>query len=181
MNAFGSLPLPTDNLYKFCALTGVAIFLFSCYVGWRLSDDLIQRVNAQNLAVEKAKIEVDYLERFVDRLGQIVDNTKANLGDEDALKQGKIPLHVPEEDLRKMIQRKDELVRDSRLKIAELNSATREIAQAESYLKFIRIVGTFWVIAGFLLAVYGFIKWIGVQKMQDKVLERQFAELQKTS
>ena len=40
MNAIGPLPLPTDNLYKFYALTGVAVILLTLYTAWRLSDDV---------------------------------------------------------------------------------------------------------------------------------------------
>jgi hypothetical protein len=36
MNAMGPVPLPTDNLYKFCALTGVAMVLFSYYTSSHL-------------------------------------------------------------------------------------------------------------------------------------------------
>src|SRR6266496_1217231 len=130
MNAFGPLPLPTDNLYKFYALTGLAIFLFSLYVGWQFSEDLHRRMNAASLAVNKAKIEADYLTRLTDRLGQIANDAKANLSDEDTRKQGKVLLHISEEDLRKMIERRDELLRDVRLKLAEVDSAEKEVEKA---------------------------------------------------
>lgn len=181
MNAFGPLPLPTDNLYKFYALTGVAIVFFAFYATGRLSDDLIRRVNAQTLAVEKAEIERDYLKNLIDRLNKIVDDAKANLSDEDAHKQGKIPLHISEQDLGKLIDRAGELTRDFSLKMAELNSATREITQAQRYLTFVRIIGLVFSVAGALLAQYGFKKWSVIQEMQDKALERQFAELQPKS
>jgi len=177
MNAIGPLPLPTDNLYKFCALTGVAIVLFVFYTVGRLSDDLLQRVNAETLAVDKAEIELDFLTRLTDQIDEIVNNAKANLSDEEARKQGKVPLHISEEELQKLVERADELRRDSGLKLAELHSANREIGQAQSRLKFVRLVGAVLASIGAWFALHGFQKWSVIQKMQDLALERQTAEL----
>ena len=104
MNAIGPLPLPTDNLYKFCALTGVAMVLFSYYTAWRFSDDLLRRMNATSLASKKAQIETDFLKRQVDRTEKTMNDLKANSTEEDAYKAGKVPLHISSDELRKTIQ-----------------------------------------------------------------------------
>ncbi|SRR6266487_1149843 len=181
MNAIGPLPLPTDNLYKFYALTGVAVIALTFYSVGQLTDDLLRRVNAASLAAEKAEIEMDFLKRLTDQVEKTVNDAKANLSDEDARKQGKIPFHISEEELRKMIERMNDLYRDFRLKLAEVHSATHEITEAQSYLRFIRIVGTVCASAGACFASYGFRKWRILQKMQDKALERQLADLQPKS
>ena len=176
MNTIGPLPLPTDNLYKFCALIGVAVILFTFYTTGRLTDDLLQRVSAASLAAQKAEIEADFLKRLADRIQKTVDDTKANLSDEDYHKQGKVPLHISEEELHKMVERMNELYRDLRLKFAEVHSATHEITEAQAHLRFIRIVGAVCAAAGAWFALYGFRKWHALQKMQDKALERQVAD-----
>src|SRR5436190_11628559 len=181
MNTLGALPLPTDNLYKFYALTGVAIVLLTFYTVNRLSDDLSQRVNAASLAVEKGEIESNFLEHRTNRIKEIADDAKAQLSGEVARKDGKPTLHISEQEAAKMLVQTEELNRDFGLKLAEIHAAMREIAQAKGYLKFIRIVGTLCATAGAWLALYGFKKWRVIQKMQDKALERQFAELKSES
>jgi hypothetical protein len=176
MSAFGPLPLPTDNLYKFYALTGVAIVLLTLYAVNRLTDDLLHRVNAATLAVDKAEIESDFLKHRKDRIKEIGNDAKAQLSGQATDTQGRVPLHVSEEELEKMIVQTEELDRDFHLKVAEVHSATREITQAQRFLTFVRIVGTVLVIVGVLLASHGFRKWKVIQQMQDKALARQFAE-----
>jgi hypothetical protein len=176
MSAFG-LPLPTDNLYKFYALTGVAIVLFTVYTVNRLTEELLHRVRATSLAVDKAEIESDFLKHQKDRIKEIGNGAKANLSDEDARKQGKVPLHISEEEFEKMLVQTEELDRDFRLRLAEARSASNENGQALRSLKDVRIVGMILGIFGGLLALYGFKKWSVIQQMQDKALEREFPEL----
>jgi hypothetical protein len=173
MNAMGPLPLPTDNLYKFCALTGVAVILFSLYAGWRFSDDLRRRMNTASLAAKKAEIEMDFLKDLTGRTEKTVNDLKVNQSDEDIYKEGKVPLHISSEELRKGVERVHELYRDMRLKLAEVDSANDEIYKAGTNINLVRFGSLFLLIVGNTLAFYGFRKWFALQKMQDKALERQ--------
>src|SRR5438094_4499421 len=123
MNTIGALPLPTDNLYKFYALTGVAIVLLTFYTVNRLSDDLLQRVNAASLAVEKAEIESDFLKQRTNRIKEIADDAKAQLSGEDQRKDGKPTLNISKQEAAKMLVQTEELTRDFALKIAEMHAA----------------------------------------------------------
>lgn len=181
MNALAPLPLPTDNLYKFCALTGVAMTLFFYYTAWRFSDDLLRRINVASLTAKKAEIERDFLNRQIDRLEKTINDLKANESEEDVRKEGKIPLYVSAEELRKKMDQMHELLRDQSLKFAEADFAFREVAEAQMNLNFVRIFGLLVAGTGCSLAVYGFRKWHGLQKIQDRALERQLAEVQSES
>jgi len=77
-------------------------------------------MSAASLATEKAQIEADFLKRLTDRIQTLLNIANAHQSDEDLRKEGKIPLHVSEDDLRKMVDRMDELYRDLRLKSAEV-------------------------------------------------------------
>ena len=71
---------PTDNLYKFLAIGGLALFGFSVWSGWRGSQDLQRRLfeTGAEIAVlevnrESNKDETNDLAEDVKQLGKLLD------------------------------------------------------------------------------------------------------------
>ena len=52
--------LPTDNLYKFCAISGLVIVIFVGYTTWQKWSDLRQRGEAIEAEAEAMKLSVGW-------------------------------------------------------------------------------------------------------------------------
>lgn len=139
------LPLPTDNLYKFCALVGVVIIGVAVYWEDNLVEDVRRRSVKLSLETKQAKIEVDYLQELS------ADVKRVNMEQVRSLK------------------------RDIQLKVAEMESAQTEIKREHERSKQGIWDTAMAAIVGGLLAIYGFGKWYVLQKQQDKLLGRQIA------
>lgn len=139
------LPLPTDNLYKFCAITGIVIIGFSIFYFDKVVRDLVDRREAIQLAIEKAKIEISGEE------SQAI-STVASVG-----KDGQI--HVTQT-----------------IRLLEIDHRKKEAAQLlwrETWTER-GAIGS--LIFGVMMSVFGFVKWWGIQRLQDKILRAEAAK-----
>lgn len=141
------LPLPTDNLYKFCAITGIVIIGFSIFYFDKIVRDLVDRREEIQLAIEKAKIEISGEE------SQAI-STVASVG-----KDGQI--HVTQ---------------TIRLQVLEIDDRKKKAAQLLSRETWTErgTIGS--LIFGVMMSVFGFVKWWGIQRLQDKILRAEAAK-----
>ena len=124
------LPPPTDNLYKFCAITGVLIILASVYFPFVLAEDLSSKVTSAEVSMDKAVIEKRYLEKDLDRHLKMLKSHKLMAGDE------------------KHVLASVSVARDQELKVAEIGSAVRECRRSLRFLYSLCILGSFFMIVG---------------------------------
>lgn len=145
------LPLPTDNLYKFCAITGIVIIGFSIFYFDKVVRELVDRREAIQLAIEKAKIEISGEERQITSGEEPQISTAVSVG-----KDGKI--HVTQTLLIEIDQNKKKAERLLRRETWTERGA----------------IGS--LVFGVMISVFGFVKWWGIQRLQDKILRAEAAK-----
>ena len=57
--------LPTDSLYKFCALSGILILLVSSYFPFKLIETINSKVLANKFEISRLGIETEFLEKHL--------------------------------------------------------------------------------------------------------------------
>ena|SRR5450432_2397964 len=118
MNGLPSLP--TDNLYKFCAITGVVIVTLVAYSTWTRKDDPQRRIIAVRFELSKEKIESDYLQILA----------KANITESQQRPNSAESL----EELKGVAAKHFERDRDLKMKMEEINAATSGVELSASDL-----------------------------------------------
>ena len=69
--------MPTDSLYKFCALSGIVIALFSLYYPRTIITDLRNKNNAVEREIKTTEATQDYLISRLEKVEGIISNTVA--------------------------------------------------------------------------------------------------------
>ena len=65
----GPFPLPTDNLYKFCAFVGVVMIGLCLYRSFNLKHEYAIREIELGAATQRADLEKTALQRLLDEVG----------------------------------------------------------------------------------------------------------------
>lgn len=145
--------LPTDNLYKFMALSGLLILILSiAYPTYRTLELEQQR--------QMIRGEIKILEGDVDLLLKI------------ALANTKVRHKTTDPDFLQAVQHKNTLAR--------IEARGMQLDLLESQIK--QYKWLYWVgfFIGLLLTVWGFLLWyLRVQRFQDMLLKRQVSEAAK--
>lgn len=144
--------LPTDNLYKFLALTGVLIAALSVFVPYTLIGDAIREQTEIYGGQEIAQIELKYIE---DELKEALEKNKGELPSEERLR------------LRKEL-------RDAKIEGEKAITRFNHFSYLRQRALDIRrhaLIG-FWF--GVALASTGFVLWYTrLQRYQDIILRKQ--------
>lgn len=171
MNPFN---LPTDNLYKFCSLTGIVLVLFALYVPYLLSDQLYSKLTATILEEKRIQIEARYLLAEISRMKEATENFKSAKTPETIVRSGKIPIEITAAEYKEMVFAQNKASRDLQLRAEETGSADEEITRLIRQLDFVYILAGLTLFAGVLLAIYGFHNWYHrVQQYQDLALRKE--------
>lgn len=155
---------PTDNLYKFCAISGLIIFFFSFYYPFTK----IQNIQLDTINLEKENeifnIDNEYLQRKIDTMKiQIEAAINENL--DDLAYVQKYPDH------KNKIEEIDENIKNQRKKQIYINKNVSIIKKNFFWLDVYNTLGIFPPIVGVFIAIYGFAKWHKTQKMIDEKLK----------
>jgi len=180
--------LPTDNLYKFIAISGLSILGLTIYFPSKAINDYTLKYSEYVTAQEKVTIEVQRMGEEYKELAETAksiadsrEKTAAALNKAISnIKLGK-PYHIPPKEEKNLFS--DHLANSKRLKMfeydiklkdAELAGKKRELDIIASNIKTAEMVMYSGSIIGFILTLLGFILWYGkVQKQQDILLTQQ--------
>jgi len=120
--------LPTDNLYKFLALSGVALALFSIYYQLSPIDTIVQKQLAVKTEIAVLRANAEANGELVELIGEIIDNTIARQQDTYEPNPNKIELSYSDEEIKELQAR----VREANVQIAsDIARAERSNAQLE--------------------------------------------------
>jgi hypothetical protein len=167
------LPPPTDNLYKFCAITGVLIIAGAFYIEIDLGGQLFTKVAAVELASEKSEIELRYLQTVVAQHKETLEGFRKRKTAAQTYREGKVPVIISEREFADSVEATSRAVRDHELKFAEVKSGTKESRRLTNFLYAVWVVASIAIVLGFKLARFGFRGWNELQKLQDKILVAQ--------
>ncbi len=164
------LQIPTDNLYKFCALSGMITFAAANYILLSEASSVFDRFHEEELQAVIIKTELDHLEVDFDRFEKQLDLAESKGGENDVESSSNLG-NEQRETLENLILIKRQI---------ELRTVELEYSHKKSLYLFRRLWVVFIadiIISGFGggLAVIGFRQWYKyLQEPQDKLVERQF-------
>ena len=160
-------PLPTDNLYKFCAVAGGVAIIFSLFVffqAWR--DVRQQRYSTHGMAVEQ-----EYKEMIVGLRDQFSKPEWQPDG-------GKSPEALAaEKELQEKAQRIKPTLEESRKKLV---ADQKRLDLAIYDLEIVGVATGVLLIFGCGLGFYGFKNWLKLQLKQDQLLDLELRRQEKS-
>jgi hypothetical protein len=160
----GPFPLPTDNLYKFCALVGVVVIGLCLYRSFNLKHEYAIREIELGAATQRADLEKTALQTLIDKVGAELKEGEASV------EAGTTPAQRDSEALKNKHREAERLVREYTLRNIEVISLAKQltlIVKDRIELLFEAFIA---LIAGGVLSVYGFAKWWKLQQQQDRLL-----------
>lgn len=167
--------LPTDNLYKFIALSGVFLLCFSMYFVKDKIYTLGERVYEENLKIAELTIKINFFKEDISAFKKLSKNTV--LAQQGKLQEdnSKISIYINDaefKELRRTIKSKQLQIQidSEKIKIS-LKYTQHLLNEVESYNNQLY----FWSITFLLMSAYGFQMWYKkVQKPLDLKIATEF-------
>jgi len=176
---------PTDNLYKFIAISGIMLFLVAVFYPEYRRTEIRNEITLYNseikkLSIEesKAKIKLDEIKNELDELEANINIKKSTVNDSVISRvrvlSGKKEIVDLSHKIDRLIYEWKDINREIELKSIEINTKSQLIDDKNSDIKVLddaaNILGPF----SMLVMTLGFILWYEkTQKLQDKVLAEQ--------
>lgn len=167
--------LPTDNLYKFLALAGIAIFILSNY----FSLTRIVEVGGRIIDVEEARLIVkarqESLKSKSERLHKIIDNSIAEQSGHNRREDlGKLDIHYSETEIKELVNQVYNLIDEQDMASAKLQTSLMRLVNLKNLSDKIRNMDIIFSAIGGLMIYNGFSLWYRrVQKPLDELLQRE--------
>jgi len=170
--------LPTDNLYKFCAIAGIALFVFGASYALEKSVELNIRVSNDNTQISVMQKQIEFWKEDVDEQKRDVGRVSSDLGGLEHQK------HVSREQLDSLknennatVVRQAKLIETSRkiqIQAIRLSGEVRNARVLFHNFLLMSIICGLSILVGPWLALFGFRRWYAlVQVPQDNVALRQ--------
>ncbi|KXZ36279.1 hypothetical protein A0H77_13355 [Vibrio alginolyticus] len=161
--------LPTDNLYKFLALSGVLLFCFGQYFVHSQISDLEEKSNKMQLSSVELEIKLEWLIDEINTLQEIQDNTIAEQKGELKDEPSKMLITYSIQEYKALSETLNDKRLESKLETARLKHSAKYVAKLlDSVTRYNNILWV-WSAVSLMLAIYGFTMWyLKVQKPLDK-------------
>lgn len=150
-----SIPsLPTDNLYKFVALSGVLIFIILSYIVVNFISDSQNRVDTLNMEI------VIYNSRYKNNLDDILFLKESRLEwDGDDIKE---------------LDRLEKEQKELSLNLAEINHNKSVVKKLDETILSVVIFWLISIVISIIMMIYGFSRWYyRVQRHLDKKIKKE--------
>jgi hypothetical protein len=179
--------LPTDNLYKFMALAGVASLVFLFYFGTRHTHELLLESVRADSQISVLEIELEFLREDYVRDSRELTNIMSqresvSKGPEEhkakVTQEGSNALLLQGERLEQNTLERLKHLKELKLKVQDVqNSRNLQAAIKYSVARFRWLFAIGLGLAG-ALAVYGFFNWYKrVQFFQDQILRNEASKI----
>lgn len=162
---------PTDSLYKFCAISGIVVILFSIYYPHTLIIDLSCKVNDVTQEIEVNMVNSAYLKSKIIQMKEILSNAKSQQRGDYVSDPNKLELAYSDSEIKDLLMKIEEMNRDIGIASATLEHNHEETGELLSEIKKIKWLSLTAGVLGCLLASYGFRRWYyRIQIYQDRML-----------
>jgi hypothetical protein len=151
--------LPTDNLYKFLALSGTAIVLATMYLittwtltVWDHATEALEAVELSTARLESAK-------RKLDLFGTLIDNSIADRNGTRKHDPSKLELTYSDDEIKAM---RNSIVQESEamaLENVKVKVASRRITDQHAQLIALCVIGAPFMFVGSMMMITGFRFW----------------------
>jgi hypothetical protein len=166
------LPLPTDNLYKFSALSGLILVIFSVYTWALKADALFKERLTIELANKQDSIRIHRDEMSIGSLERWEENLLHPKTEEEVRKEGKIPIPASPKEFGAELDHVRELVTQTELLHAEVENTVHRMELNRTEFLWLGLLCSMGITVGIALSGYGFIEWRRLQAQQDAALNR---------
>lgn len=144
--------LPTDNLYKFIALTGITLVILSIAAPYALIGDAVREQIEIYGGQEIAMIELKYIEEDI---REAIEKNKGTLPSEERLRLFK-------------------QLRDAKVEGEKASTRLKQFGYLRERTLHIKRWAVFGGLCGFGMSLAGFVLWyFRLQRYQDAVLRKQ--------
>ncbi|MEA3189088.1 MAG: hypothetical protein QOD99_2918 [Chthoniobacter sp.] len=171
------IPLPTNNLYKFCAIAGITLILVSLYGSWKVTHELFTLENEQALALEKGRVEAEWSSREADVLkrsyADLLWNQQQSSNPTDKPPENVLRVPLSPTEFSRQLDAGLATAKQISLNVKTIESRRREIDFLANERFLVRWVTAAGILLGIWLSVYGFRNWRTLQLHQDKMLLAQ--------
>lgn len=184
--------IPTDNLYKFIALTGVIIFILTLFYPELKRQELNDEITLINGQIEILDYEKHPLEqqtkeikKKITELDKLCDCGFKSIINDSLIVKPKIisgPKEIMEltKQIDILIQERDKLIEQTNFKALEINTKTELIRNKQDNLDELNKASAFFIPFSFILSTLGFLFWFTqTQRYQDSLLKEQYEQLKK--
>jgi len=159
--------IPTDNLYKFLAITGLILCLVSIFYptieGDKIDREIIQLETNTNIYLR----ESEHLNREQDFFEEKLDDAKLAAKSKTLSKQGR-------DSISRELLEIDRKVLELRIKAAEQQGYAKQILRLNSRLRLMNKCANYGFNSGVVLMFLGFILWyLQVQRYQDLIMKNE--------
>jgi hypothetical protein len=163
------LPLPTDNLYKFCALTGVVVIVLFIWQASTLKDEYAAKDIEFSAASKRFDIEKKPLEEALKKAREDTEAIKKDIaaGNPSPEKIKALELKTAES---------GRLVHEQQLRGIEFAATSSQLHLIMEHRIELLWEALFVLFGAGTLAVYGFKNWRRLQLKQDELLDLQLKE-----
>ncbi|MCG8016839.1 MAG: hypothetical protein JAY97_11535 [Candidatus Thiodiazotropha sp. 'RUGA'] len=151
--------LPTDNLYKFIALSGLIVMLFSIYILETKTSDLEDKVYATEIEQAQLTIEIKALQKKTVELNEIVNNTINEHNECSSQAIDQMVVRYSDAEIKKMINDTEDATLQINLKVAEKKITLKRQTQLINQLRDLLFLGRIYIWFGFLVSIFGFTLW----------------------
>jgi len=176
--------IPTDNLYKFMALSGVVLVVASAFPRYwqaKLEFELV-RVQGEKWKATKKKdwayADMDHLRTKTNKLKEETSKWKEArdlaAAEPQLIEKKRLEIRTDAYEIKAGITETKRLYRDSEIAAIEVKTKEKEISQRLEVIRLLKFVVAGGSSAGAILSVSGFLLWYHkLQKYQDKIVKKQ--------
>jgi hypothetical protein len=151
--------LPTDNLYKFQALSGTVLIVLSFYLPSQFAERLSEKYESITLKIATLSADSNFKKRKVEKLTRIIDNTIAAQNNKNVADKNKIELHYSETEIKKLFDEVDDLSRSIDIQLAESKQIAENLKYIEKRIFLTRLLMVVFGCIGTALAFIGYYLW----------------------
>ena len=160
--------LPTDSLYKFCALVGTVIVILALYVPRKMAWDLDDQLVEIDKQVKIAEIETAFVTERLAQLEKLIATTIAYQKGEYHPDSDKFVFTYSNDEAKVFMAETHELQKESEIRVAEVRCLHELNKRVLNRTVFIQRMGFVLIVPGLILAAFGYIAWyFRIQRYQD--------------
>jgi len=163
--------LPTDNLYKFCAISGLVIVIFVGYTTWQKWSDLRQRGEAIEAEAEAMKLSVGWWQTLERERSEALKTLAKSDPTMPTIVLNGDP--IPRDQFWNYLDNREKEIETGRLKTVDSVARFGKIVSLQQEMIWMLWVAGGSIAFGLLLMGYGFWNWRAIQLKQDTLLEMQ--------
>src|SRR5947209_1014418 len=167
--------LPTDNLYKFCAISGLVIVIFVGYTTWQKWSDLRQRGEAIEAEAEAMKLSVGWWQTLERERSEALKTLAKSDPTMPTIVLNGDP--IPRDQFWNYLDNREKEIETGRLKTVDSVARFGKIVSLQQEMIWMLWVAGGSIAFGLLLMGYGFWNWRAIQLKQDTLLRDAIKEV----